>query len=447
MIPHTKTNLKLVLMAMAAALLASSAVLASAPPPLSNSTAPYKLTYTAKLTDASFAPITTAQSIRFSLWTDADWDAADVDGLGNINTLAPGYAGWTETQTVTPNADGIFTVEIGAATPLPNFTSATHIYLEVDVKPSASPNTAFEVLDPNGNTADTNDRKPFNSSPYAVNADTVDNHDAGNSPNNLPILDGAGKLIYGVLPDAVNADTFTLDVDNNAASNIITLQFGGAIAEFLRWNNPASRFEFSDDVQIDGDLTFTGTANITGAIIDGTLNTLTNIPNSALAPYNKIIRLAPEYDGSDLVGDGADNNGRMVMEHEDLGGLDKRNYYQWTTGKSTAQDLDIVIKYQLPTDFVAFTGTPITLAIQTQDGIAANNSIDLTMYDSTGAAVALSGATALTSASVWTDQSITFAGAPTLTPGTFVVFHIKTTSLNGGKYARVGDLILNYTGR
>ncbi|MCC6643409.1 hypothetical protein IT411_01550, partial [Candidatus Peregrinibacteria bacterium] len=302
MIPQININLKFTLIALTIVFLGCSSVgFAAAPPPLSNSTAPYKLTYTAKLTDASFAPITTAQSIRFSLWTDADWDAGDVDGSGNINTLAPGYAGWTETQTVTPNADGIFTVEIGAVTPLPNFTSATHVYLEVDVKPSAAANTAFEVLDPNGTTADANDRKPFNSSPYSVNADTVDNHDAGNSPNNLPILDGAGKLVYGVLPDAVNADTFTLDIDNNAASNIITLQFGGAIAEFLRWNNPSSRFEFSDDLQINGDLSFTGTSNITGAIIDGTLNTLTNIPNTALAPYSKIIRLSPEFDGSDLM--------------------------------------------------------------------------------------------------------------------------------------------------
>lgn len=424
-----------------------SSVQASPPPPASNTTAPYKLTYTAKLTNASNVPITTAQTVRFSLWTDSDWDAADIDGLGDIDILAPGYAGWQETYTVTPNSDGIFTVELGSVNVLPNFNSDVHIYLEVDVKPSASPNTAFEVLDPSGNIADANDRKSFNSSPYAVNADTVDNRDVGTGPGNIPFLDGTGKLTFGVMPDGTGADTFTLDADNNALSNIVTLQFGGVIAEYLRWNDPASRFDLSDSLQIDGDLSFIGTGNITGATIDGTLNTLINIPNTAIAPYNKIIRLVPEYDGATLQDDGSNNNGRMNLQYEDLGGTDRRNYYQWTTGLATAQDLDINIKYQLPTDFVAFTGTPVTLTLQTQDGTAANNSADVTMYDSTGTAVALTGATSLTSAGVWSDQSITFGGAPTFTPGTFIVINIKTTAINGGKYVKVGDLQLNYTGR
>lgn len=424
-----------------------SSVQASPPPPASNTTAPYILTYTAKLTNASNAPITTAQTVRFSLWTDADWDAGDIDGLGDINILSPGYAGWQETYTVTPNADGIFTVELGSNTVLPNFTSSVHAYLEVDVKPSASANTAFEVLDPSGNLADTTDRKSFNSSPYAVNADTVDNRDVGTDPGNIPFLDGTGKLTFGVMPGGTGADTFILDADSNAVSNIVSLQFGGVIAEYLSWNDPASRFDLSDSLQIDGDLSFIGTGNITGATIDGTLNTLINIPNTAIAPYNKIIRLVPEYDGASLQDDGADNNGRMNLQYEDLGGTDRRNYYQWTTGLAAAQDLDINIKYQLPTDFVAFTGTPLTLTMQTQDGTAANNSVDVTMFDSTGTAVALTGGAALTSAGVWSDQSITFAGAPTFTPGTFIIINIKTTAINGGKYVKVGDLQLNYTGR
>jgi hypothetical protein len=418
---------------------------AAAPP--GSTTAPYRITYTAKLTDTSSVPIITSQSVRFSLWTDSDWDAGDIDGGGNINTLAPGYAGWQETHTVTPNADGIFTVDLGSITTFPNFTSATHVYLEVDVKPSAAPATAFEVLDPDGNTANTTDRKSFNSSPYAINADTVDNRDADNSANNIPVLDGSGKLIYGVVPDSVYANTFTLDFDNNSPSNIITLQFGGTVAEFLRWNNPVSRFDLSDSLNIDGDLSFTGTGNITGSTIDGSLNTLLNIPNTAIAPYAKLIRLIPQIDGATLQGDGLDNNGTMRLLHEDAGGANKRNYYEWTTGKATAQDMDIIIKYQLPTDFVAFTAAPLTLSLQTQDGIVANNKLDLQMYDSTGAAVTLIGATGLTSASAWTDQAILIGGAPTFTPGTFITFDIKTTAINTGKYVWVGDLLLSYTGR
>jgi hypothetical protein len=418
--------------------------IAAAPPGVT--TAPYKVTYTAKLTSAGGVPVTTSQSVRFSLWTDADWDAGDVDGLGNINPLAPGYAGWQETHTVTPNVDGIFTVELGSINTFPNFTLATHTYLQVEVKPSASPLTAFEVLDPDGNTANLTDRKPYNSAPYAINADTVDNRDASNTPNNIPVLDAFGKLVYGVLPDAVQADTFILDVNDDAPGNNITLQFGSAIAEFLRWNNAASTFELSDSLDINGDLTFSGTGNITGATIDGTLNTLQNIPISALTPYAKQIRLSPEYDGAALKADGTANNGIMALTNEDLGPpLQKYNYYIWTTNKAAAQDLDIKVRYQLPTDFVAFTAAPISLTYQTADAVPANNSVDLTLTDSAGAAAPLTGAGGLASAT-WTTAAVTFAGAPTFTPGSWIEFSIKMTSTSG-KFAKVGDLVLNYTGR
>lgn len=421
--------------------------LASAPPPASNTTAPYRVTYTAKLTDASSAPITTPQNVRFSLWTDSDWDAGDVDGSGNINPAAVGYANWQETYAVTPNSDGIFSVELGSQTIFPNFTSATHAYLEVDVKPVAAANTAYEVLDPNGNTADTLDRKSFNSAPYAVNADTVDNHDAGNGPNNVPVLDSFGKLIFGVLPDGVNANTFTLDQDNNSPSNVITLQFGNALGEFLRYNAPSTRFEFSKSLNINGDLTFTGTGNITGATIDGNLNTITNIPASALAPTNRLIRLAPEFDGAALSPDGIANNGRMTSGYETLSPTNRHNYYQWTTGKTSSQTMDIIVRYQLPTTFVSFTVTPLTLTYETATATLANNSVNLTLKDSTGTPVTLVGAANLTSAATWTDAPITFSGTPTFTPGTFIEFDFKVAAINGGQFARIGDLVLNYSAR
>ncbi len=435
------TNLSLTLTILLAGIGVS---LAAAPP--GTSTVPYKVTYTAKLTDAASAPIITAQSVRFSLWTDSDWDAADIDGAGNIDVLSVGYANWQETYTVTPNVDGIFTVELGSLTNFPNFTSGTHLFLEVDVKPSASANTAFEVLDPDGNTTNTDDRKPFNSTPYAINADTVDNKDAENTANNIPVLDGTGKLVYGVIPDAVNADTFTLDVDDNAAGNNIQLQFGQAIAEYLKWNDAGSTFELSDSLNIDGDLTFTGTGNITGAVIDGTLNTLQNIPYSAITAYNKQIRLSPEYNGATLELDGSDNNGTMSAQYENLGpALQQYNFYLWKTNKGTAQDLDIKIRYQLPTDFVAFTGAPITLSYQTTDATPANNKVDFTMADSAGASVALAGNSSL-AAATWTDANITFTAAPTFTPGTWIEMTIKTSAITAQE-VKVGDLVLNYTGR
>lgn len=441
----TKKSFKGLLTGLGVLSLVAGIQLALAAPPPGATTAPYQLTYTAKLTNSAAVPVTTPQSVRFSIWTDSDWDAIDFDGAGNINPAAPGYAAWQETYTVTPNADGIFTVNLGSQATLPNFTNSVHLFLEVDVKPQASPNTAFEVLDPAGNIADTNDRKPINSSPYAINADTVDNRDAGNGPNNIPVLDGSGKLSYGVLPDGANSDTFTLDQDNNAPGNVITLQFGQAIAQYLRWNNPANSFELSNSLNINGNLSFTGGAAITGAVIDGGVNTIQNIPFSAIAPHAKQIRLSPAYDSAVLSEDGSDNKGTMKLMYEDLGPGNRHNFYNWSSNLPVAQDLDLVFRYQLPTEFVSFTATPITFTYQTSDAVVANNSTTITLMDTAGSPVTLVGATNLASVA-WTDANITFAGAPTFTAGNYIEFRIKSSAIVG-KYVRLGDIVLNYNAR
>ncbi len=94
---------------------------------------------------------------------------------------------------------------------------------------------------------------------------------------------------------------------------------------------------------------------------------------------------------------------------------------------------------------MAFTAAPISLTYQTADAVPANNSIDLTLTDSAGAAAPLTGAGGLASAT-WTTAAVTFAGAPTFTPGSWIEFSIKMTTTSG-KFAKVGDLVLNYTGR
>ncbi|MEP0827528.1 MAG: hypothetical protein HRF51_03325 [bacterium] len=66
---------------------------------------PNTITYQGKLTNAAGAPITTATNIVFSIWT----------------AVSGGSSLWTETHNgVTPDANGVFTVELGTTTPLTN---------------------------------------------------------------------------------------------------------------------------------------------------------------------------------------------------------------------------------------------------------------------------------------------------------------------------------------
>lgn len=90
-----------------------------------------------------------------------------------------------EEQSFTPDSYGIFSVQIGANAPLPDIDFNIHKFLQVEVKPSTSPDSAYEILDPTGNLDDTNDRKALNSAFYALNADKVDNTEVGTETGEL----------------------------------------------------------------------------------------------------------------------------------------------------------------------------------------------------------------------------------------------------------------------
>lgn len=452
----------------------------AAPPP-GTTTAPYTVSYSARLTDTGGTPITTAQTVRFSLWTDADFDAGDLLGTGAIDPGAGGYAGWFEEHSLTPDANGLFHVDLGTITTLPNVTSATHVYLQVDVKPDASPLTAYEVIDPTGSTADATDRHILNSAFYALNADTVDNADVGTDPGDLVVLNGSGLFEVDYIPGGTNADSFVIDADDSVAAGTIPLIFGTTLAEVLEYDIGNSYFNFSDDVNITGDLTVTGNANFAGSsefhmrevadeaaadcttvnelVLDTTENriyvcTATGSPGTWAATggaggtYSQSIILEPEYEDGVIVADGSDNKGKIESFYADTDGdpgNDNFNYYRWTTRQTAMQDIDLTLRVDLPDGFTGFQATPVELTYRTSDGVVATNHIDVEIEDTDGAAVTLAGGTDLTSAAAFTTSGITFGGAPTFTAGEQITIKIKPQTTSSG-YTDVGRIIINYVG-
>ncbi len=79
--------------------------------------APTTMMYQGRLTNATGAPITSATSVVFSIYTVA----------------TGGTALWTETKSITPDAQGIFTVELGLTTPLTAtmFASGAKMYIGI----------------------------------------------------------------------------------------------------------------------------------------------------------------------------------------------------------------------------------------------------------------------------------------------------------------------------
>lgn len=406
------------------------------------STTPATINYQGRLLNSANTPLNGNYTFRFSLWNSADWVAGDTTPGGAIDITSPSYSGWQEAHAVTTANFGLFNISLGSLAALPNFTAGTHDFLQVEVKVTGALDTTYEILDPQGTTADLIDRKTIHDQAYAENADTIDNVEIGTGAGNIPVLGVGGIWNISTMPDGTNADFFQIDADNNAVAGIVHLNFGSTLLNHSLSYDPNGVgvgdgwFDFNDDVNIAGNLTTTGTINGVN---------LSSIPFGNLATRAKTEVFEPEYNGYSLEADGINNSGKMLLDFTDGGGTAKRNFYEWTTQKVALQDMDIVISYQLPLDFVSFTAAPLSVNYQTSNGVAATNKIDVSLEDSTGTAVALAGGSSLANAA-WTTAAITFGGAPTFTAGTTITLHLKLSSDNTG-WARVSEVILNYNGR
>ncbi|MBU0667658.1 hypothetical protein KJ951_03720 [Patescibacteria group bacterium] len=454
----------------------TSANLALSAPPPGITTAPYTVSYSGRLTDSAGNAVTATQTVRFSLWTDADFDALDLLVTGDIDPVAGGFTGWFEEHTVTPDSNGLFHAQLGSITTLPNVTLATHLYLQVDVKPVASPKTSYEVLDPTGSTADLTDRHPLNSSFYTINADTVDNADTGTGPGNIVMLDGSSLFPVSTIPGGTNVDSFTIDSDDSVAAGTIPIVFGTTLAKVIEYDLGNSRFNINDNVNITGGVEASGKINFAAAsefhmrevadeaaaacttVSELVLDTTENVIYSCTAPgapgtwastaapsYAQSLVIEPEYEDAVIVPDGTSNKGKLQSFFVDTDGSPGNaniNYYRWTTRQAGLQDIDLVLRVNLPERFSSFQATPLQITYRTADANTANNKIDVTLEDTAGTAVALTGGSNLVSGTFATG-GITLGGAPTFTAGQPITLKIKLSALSTG-FADIGRISLNY---
>ncbi len=428
-------------------------------PVLALTTTPGVFIYEGKLLNPWNVPITSSQTFRFSLWSSDDKVAGDVGGTGAINIGAATYGGWQEEQTITPNVDGTFSFDLGKINPLPDMNLALHKFLMVEIKPFGAPDTSYELMDPTGdNGADTDDRQTIASTPYTNNADFIDNAEVGTGAGNIAVLDPGGIWNINLMPGGTNADTFVLDNDNTSPANI-TLQFGNTLAQFLKFDIVNDWFELSNDLNLGGNqiknFAIDNEAGpppvpVTGQTYFNTTDNNTYIWNGAswdlvAGTSVKEIVFNTDYADATPTPDGSDNRGTLYALFEDLGGTAKRTFYEFNTTQATLQDVDVAISYQLPLDFVSFTATPIRITYMTTDGNIANAKVDMDMYDTVGALVALTGASNLVNGS-WTVANVTIGGSPTFTAGQAITLRLKL-SAKTPNFARVSSVVLEYNGR
>ncbi len=234
-------------------------------------TVPETLSYEGRLLDGAGNPVTSAIVLRFSLWKSADWTSSDVSA-GAINTGAANYGAWYETQTVTPNANGNFQVQMGGSTALPSLDFTQHKFLQVEVKSSGEADTAYVLLDPTGDDgADAVDRKTIAAVAYAKNAESVGNRTTGTSSGNLLLLGPGGKITNAQMGGGTASQSFGINSENAAGD--ATLTFGNLLLpETLKYSASHGRFEFSADVYVNGSLTAKNTLSGSALTVTGLKN-------------------------------------------------------------------------------------------------------------------------------------------------------------------------------
>jgi hypothetical protein len=288
------------------------------------------------------------------------------------------------------------------------------------------------------------------------------------------------------VPGATNRDGFTIDNDNSAASTI-SLTFGQALAKALTFDIAADRFNFNDDVRIQGNLTVTGLINgvdvtaLTGALrvsSGGGLNAKVSLGSYSIGgirtdyagstaaltanttnylfftstgltvttigfPTDKsyiplaeavtnagsvtIIRdrrtlnrddrensteqvFNPQYTNVSLQADATNNVGQLYVSHDTI---NVRNFYLWTSTNAALQDYDVITRVTLPSDFVRWKAKyPLIVFYRSTSADNTNNKLDISVFDTNGVPVALSGSTTGLASTSWASTNIEYTGAP-----------------------------------
>lgn len=486
-------------------------------------TTPARRVFSSRLTNSSGTPITSEQKLRFSYWRGGNSVPADLTATGAINTNAANYAGWKEEHTVKPNVTGNFTVELGkfsGGLPVHQMTvdELRNLFLQVEVKPSGSPDSSYFLVDPFP-LDDTRDRTFVSTNIFALNADMLDQRDVGTGSGAIPFLLSGGVLPVSTMAGGTRTDFFTVDNDNTSTTTS-GLKFGGSLNKTLLYSKTNNRFEFNDNVHVQGNLTVSGTINgvditsltgsdsalkassggglnlnvtggnyrINGAQTDyaGGTATLANnatsyvflgsgglkaqttsfptdesyIPVAQVTTAGGVITaiddkrvvssddrettvkkvIQPGFSAATYQADASDNVGTLESTFD---GINNRNFYKWTSTRPTLQDYDVVLEVPLSAKFIRWKSGAIKIYYRTTSSSTTNNKLDISVFDTNGTPVGLTGGNTNLASTAWTSTTLNFSGSPTWTAGQSMVIRIKVSAKDSFQ-AHIGAVELNY---
>lgn len=373
--------------------------------------------------------------------TDASGNTV-ANGLYNVKFTiynASSVAVWTETRETANRVSvtgGLFNVQLGSVNPLtPALFANNGLTLGVTV---ANPATATcSTVSCQTWEAEMTPRSPIATSAYAFNADTVDG------------IDGASLAQLG-------ANTFTgsqtISANSTSALAVVTLLVadstnsvvkvgtagtatGGATVRLL-----STAAEFSTSIRV-GDATNGVDITTTGISLRGTAR-----------PTAKVT-LAAEYPGATFTGDGTSNVGSLSSDFcSNVTNLQinaaicaagmAQNFYSWTTSQAGAQDYDLYVRYQVPSDYA--TGSMTNLSITGWGTSTSSESVTIALWQDGQTSACSTSSNAVTSNAIWSTATVASPlGSCNFAAGDMVTLKVRLAAANNN-VARAGNISFNY---
>jgi hypothetical protein len=149
--------------------------------------------------------------------------------------------------------------------------------------------------------------------------------------------------------------------------------------------------------------------------------------------------LHPEFDGSTFQADASNNVGQLALTFDNV---NSKNYYLWTSSRTSLQDYDILVPYTLPLDFHRWRES-LFIRYRTTSANDTDNKLDVQVYDTSGNPVTLSGSTTGLANTSWSTTHVEFTGTPTWTPGQSILLRLKLYAKDSFQM-HVGDIHFDY---
>ncbi len=157
--------------------------------------------------------------------------------------------------------------------------------------------------------------------------------------------------------------------------------------------------------------------------------------------HNEELIFTPEFERASYSGDGTQNVGQLRIQND---GPTLSNYYNWMTTKPTLQDYSVTLDVPLSKDFTGWqsgTKNPLSLQYRTSSALATDNALDISVFDTSGTPVALSGSTTGLANTAWSTAEIEYTGSPTWTPGEAITVRISLSARSSFE-AHLGSITL-----